>query len=39
MENVIKQLSEAVAGKKQEIGRLEQQYDSVMKQAKEKQGQ
>ena len=38
MDGVIKQLSEAVAAKKQEIGKLEQQYESVMKQAKDKQG-
>jgi prefoldin subunit 2 len=39
MVNLIKQLSEAVALKKQEIFKLEQQYESVMKQAKDKQGQ
>ncbi len=38
MMNLIKQLSEAVAQKKQEIFKLEQQYESVMKQAKDKQG-
>jgi len=39
MDGVIKQLSEAVAAKKQEIGKLEQQYESVMKQAKDKGNQ
>ena len=39
MDGVIKQLSEAVAAKKQEIGKLEQQYESVMKQAKDKGAQ
>jgi prefoldin subunit 2 len=39
MDGVIKQLSEAVAAKKQEIGKLEQQYESVMKQSKEKSTQ
>ncbi|TNV75813.1 hypothetical protein FGO68_gene1483 [Halteria grandinella] len=39
MDGVIRQLSEAVALKKQEIFKLEQQYESVMKQAKIKQGQ
>ena len=38
MNNLIEQLSKTVASKKQEIFKLEQQYESVMKQAKEKQG-
>lgn len=38
MNNLIDQLSKTVASKKQEIFKLEQQYESVMKQAKEKQG-
>ncbi len=37
MDGVIRQLSEAVAQKKQEIFKLEQQYESVMKQSKQKQ--
>ena len=39
MDAVVRQLSEAVTAKKQEIFKLEQQYESVMKQAKDKQGQ
>ena len=39
MEGVIRQLSEAVAQKKKEIFMLEQQYESVMKQSKQKQAQ
>ncbi len=38
MTNLVEQLSKTVASKKQEIFKLEQQYESVMKQAKEKQG-
>ncbi len=36
MEGVVKQLSEAVASKKQEIFKIEQQYESIMKAAKDK---
>ena len=39
MDAVIRQLSEAVAQKKKEIFSLEQQYESVMKQSKQKQAQ
>ena len=38
MNNLVEQLSKTVASKKQEIFKLEQQYESVMKQAKDKQG-
>ena len=38
MNNLIEQLSKTVALKKQESFKLEQQYESVMKQAKDKQG-
>ncbi len=39
MNNLIKQLSDAVAAKKKDIFQLEQQYESLMKQSKEKKGQ
>ena len=38
MDGVIRQLSEAVSAKKQEINKLEQQYESVMRQGKDKAG-
>ena len=37
MENIIKQMSDTLQVMKQDILRLEQQYESIMKQAKEKQ--
>eukprot|EP00347_Sterkiella_histriomuscorum_P020507 403337533 len=37
MENVIKQITDALSQKKGEISRLEQNYDSLMKQAKDRQ--
>ena len=37
MDNVIKQITEALSQKKGEIARLEQRYESLMKQAKERQ--
>ena len=36
MDGVVRQLSEAVAAKKREIFTLEQQYESIMRQAKSK---
>ena len=39
MDGVVRQLSEAVAAKKREIFTLEQQYESIMRQAKSKQGE
>ena len=39
MDNVVKQLSDAVAAKKKEIFGLEQQYESIMKQSKERKQQ